>query len=292
MNKIKVACCQVAPVFGDVDGNLARAERALESAAALGAQVAVLPELANTGYVFASREEAQDLAEAVDGRSVSAWAALARRLGMVVAAGFCEAGADGGLYNSAVLLGPDGEQAWYRKAHLWDAEKLIFDLGDQPPPVLDTRFGRLALMICYDLEVPEWVRLPALAGAELLCAPVNWPVLPHPPAERQAERFKAQANAAFNRLPIAVCDRHGRERGVDWSGASLIVDANGYPQALAETGLKSDQLLLAELDLAASRDKFISQRNHVLDDRRPGLYRAPQDEDRRGAVSAGAIGAG
>ncbi|AXT48360.1 MULTISPECIES: nitrilase-related carbon-nitrogen hydrolase [Chromobacterium] len=291
MNKIKVACCQVAPVFGDVDGNLARAERALESAAALGAQVAVLPELANTGYVFASREEAQGLAEAVDGRSVSAWAALARRLGMVVAAGFCEAGAGGGVYNSAVLLGPDGEQACYRKAHLWDAEKLIFDLGDQPPPVLDTRFGRLALMICYDLEIPEWVRLPALAGAELLCAPVNWPVLPHPPGERQAERFKAQANAAFNRLPIAVCDRHGRERGVDWSGASLIVDANGYPQALAETGLKSDQLLLAELDLAASRDKFISQRNHVLDDRRPGLYRAPQDEDRR-AVSAGAIGAG
>ncbi|WP_206118893.1 nitrilase-related carbon-nitrogen hydrolase [Chromobacterium fluminis] len=291
MRQIKVACCQVAPVFGDVEGNLARAERALERAAELGARVAVLPELANTGYVFACREEALGLAEAADGRSVSFWAALARRLGMAVAAGFCEAGADGGLYNSAVLLGPDGERAGYRKAHLWDAEKLVFDLGEQPPPVLETRFGRLALMICYDLEVPEWVRLPALAGADLLCAPVNWPVLPHPPDERQAERFKAQANAAFNRLPIAVCDRHGRERGVDWSGASLIVDADGYPLALAETGRDEDQLLLADLDLAASRDKFISRRNHVHADRRPELYRALQDEESR-AASAAATDAG
>ncbi|MBN3002398.1 hypothetical protein JW897_01475 [Chromobacterium alkanivorans] len=291
MSRIKVACCQTAPVFGDVDGNLARAERALERAAEQGAQVAVLPELANTGYVFAGREEAQGLAEAANGRSVSAWAALARRLGMAVAAGFCEAGADGGLYNSAVLLGPDGERACYRKAHLWDAEKRIFDPGGQPPPVLDTRFGRLALMICYDLEMPEWVRLPALAGAELLCAPVNWPASPHPPGERQAERFKAQANAAFNRLPIAACDRHGRERGVDWTGGSLIVDADGYPLALAEPGRDADQWLLAELDLAASRDKFISRRNHVHADRRPGLYRALLDEESR-AASAAAIGAG
>lgn len=57
-----------------------------------------------------------------------------------------------------------------------------------------TRFGRIAVMVCYDLEFPEWVRLPALSGAQLLCAPVNWPAAPRPEGERQGAAGRGWAN--------------------------------------------------------------------------------------------------
>ena len=159
-------------------------------------------------------------------------------------------------------------RAIYRKAHLWHEEH-HFTAGDRPPPVIETRFGRLAVMICYDLEFPEWVRLPALAGAQLLCAPVNWPLAPRPQGERPAEMVKAQANAAVNRLFIAVCDRCETERGVAWIGGSVIVDADGYPltQSLAGEGM-----VLASMDIGAADDKHIGRHNHVHRDRRPMLY--------------------
>ena len=75
---------------------------------------------------------------------------------------------------------PTGCARVYRKAHLWDGERFMFAAGAGAPPVVDTRLGRVATMICYDLEFPEWVRLPALHGAQLLSAPVNWPAHPTP----------------------------------------------------------------------------------------------------------------
>ena len=116
----------------------------------------------------------------------------------------------------------------YRKAHLWDAERLWFTPGDGAPPAVPTSFGRIGVMICYDLEFPEWVRLPALDGAQLLCAPVNWPAAPHPPGERPGEIIRVQADASINRIFIAVADRVGAERGVEWVGGSLITDADGW----------------------------------------------------------------
>jgi predicted amidohydrolase len=124
-----------------------------------------------------------------------------------------------------------GTLAVYRKAHLWDAEKLIFTPGDEPPPVLDLPFGRVGLMICYDLEFPEWVRLPALAGADVIAAPVNWPASPVPPGERPAEIIRAQADAAVNGCFIAVADRCQDERGVGWVGGTVIIGPDGYPLA-------------------------------------------------------------
>ena len=94
-----------------------------------------------------------------------------------------------------------------------------------------TKFGRIGMLICYDLEIPEWVRMPALDGAQLLCAPVNWPAFPRPDGERPAEVVRVQADAAVNRMFIAACDRTGQERGVDWVGGSVIVDADGWPLA-------------------------------------------------------------
>ncbi|MEY9940421.1 putative amidohydrolase [Streptacidiphilus sp. MAP5-52] len=268
----RVACCQLAPVMGESAANRAATLAAIESAAEAGARIVVLPELPVSGYVFADPAEALALAEPVDGPSVTAWAEAAARHDVVVVGGLCEAAPDGTLRNSAVLLDRSGLRAVYRKVHLWDAEKLFFTPGNAAPPVVDTPHGRIGVMVCYDLEFPEWVRKPALAGAELLCAPVNWPAEPRPEGEHPGEVVRVQADAMVNRLPIAVADRAGHERGVDWTGGSVIVDADGWPLVLASEGTDATQILIADVDLTASRDKRISARNDVHADRRPWLY--------------------
>ncbi|MNK93229.1 (R)-stereoselective amidase [compost metagenome] len=274
MNSVKntvVACCQLAPKIGDLAHNRTLTERAIRQAALQGAQVVVLPELVQSGYLFADRFEALSLAETTDGPILQLWQALARELNLVIVGGFCERLPGDELANSAAMIDANGLRAVYRKAHLWDAEKDIFTAGDAPPPVVETLHGRLGMLICYDLEFPEWVRLPALAGADLLCAPVNWPDGPRPQTERPAEVLRVQANASVNRMFIAACDRYGHERGVGWVQGSVIVDADGYPLAgPAEQG--GEQLLLATLNLAEARNKRISARNDLHLDRRPQLY--------------------
>lgn len=280
-----VACCQVPLAVGDLEGNRARVSTAVVEAARRGAQVVVVPELASSGYVFHDSAEAQALAEPVDGPTVTGWAALARRLGVVVVGGFCERGA-GVLHNSAVLVDPSGVRAVYRKVHLWDREKLVFTPGEDPPPVVDTDVGRLAVVLCYDLEVPEWVRLPALDGAELLCAPVNWPAFPRPEGERPAEVVRTQAVASVNRMYVAVAARAGAERGVSWVTSSAVVDPDGWPLALSTS--TGEDLVVASCDLALARDKRISAHNDVHRDRRPELYGALTADTSTSAPRAGA----
>lgn len=271
MIQLRVVCHQLAPRIGDPDYNRTLTERAIRGAASLNAQVIVLPELIQSGYVFNDLEEAHTISETLDGPTLGLWKSLAHELGIIIVAGFCERLSAGRIANSAALVEPSGRLTVYRKAHLWDREKLIFTPGDAPPPVVHTAVGRIAMMICYDLELPEWVRLSALAGADLLCAPVNWPDGERPAGERPAEIVRVQANAAVNRMFIAACDRHGEERGVNWVGGSVIVDADGYPLAGA-IAYPEEQQLVADLPLAQARDKSISVYNHVHQDRRPGLY--------------------
>ena len=265
-----VACCQLTPAFGDPAANRELAAAAVTDAAQRGAGVVVLPELVSSGYVFRSRDEAAASAETADGPTVTRWARLAAEHQIVIVGGFCETSA-GELYNSAALVDSGGLRCVYRKAHLWDEESLWFAPGDAPPPVVATRFGQIAVMICYDLEFPEWVRLPALDGAQLLCAPTNWPAFPRPAGERPAEIVRVQADAAVNRMFIAACDRTGAERGVDWVAGSVIVDPDGWPLAEAPRG-PGPVTITAECQLASALDKATGPRNNVHTDRRPGLY--------------------
>jgi 2,6-dihydroxypseudooxynicotine hydrolase len=268
-----IAVAQLAITIGEPGGNRKAAEAAVTEAAAAGARLVVLPELCDSGYVFRDEAEARDLATpATDGDTLRLWRDLAAAYRIVIVGGFCELGADGRLYNSAALVDGSGTKAVYRKAHLWDAEKLIFTPGDAPPPVVDTEFGRIAVMICYDLEFPEWVRLPALDGADLVAAPVNWPTAQGTPeGERPAEVIKVQAAAATNGIFVAVADRCGTERGVSWISGSLIAAPGGYPLAgpvLADR----PALLTAACDLPRARDKKQAVHADLLADRRPGLY--------------------
>jgi predicted amidohydrolase len=189
---------------------------------------------------------------------------------MTIVAGFPEAAGEK-IYNSAAVVDPSGLRGVYRKAHLWDSENAVFDRADDLPLLVDTEHGRIGVLVCYDVEFPEWVRATALEGADLLCAPVNWPLLPRPAGERPTEVVRTLAGAGMNRMPIAVCDRTGVERGQDWIGGSVITDADGYPLAIAEFGRAGN--ITADVDLTQSRVKKFNEHNDVHGDRRTDLYR-------------------
>ena len=267
-----IAVCQLALSVGDVAGNRAAAAAAVAEAAEHGADLVVLPELCDTGYVFSGAEEARALAApAADSPTLRHWRALSVQYATTIVAGFCELGDDGRLYNSAAVVSGDEIAAIYRKAHLWDAENLIFTPGDEPPPVVDLPFGRVGLMICYDLEFPEWVRLAVLGGADVITAPVNWPASEVPVGERPCDVVRVQAEASMNRVFIAVADRCRAERGVSWVGGTVIVSPDGYPLAGPVTA-DHPAVLAAPCDLAQARDKRLNAHNDVLTDRRPTLY--------------------
>lgn len=274
---VRVAACQLSLQVGELDKNRAAACAAIDEAAGRGARIIVLPELTPSGYVFASAAEARSLAEPADGPSAAQWSELAARHQAVIVGGFAELGDDGLLYNSAMLVDPDGPRAVYRKAHLWDAEADFFAAGSAPPPVVDTALGQIAMMVCYDVEFPEWVRLPGLAGADLLAVPTNWPVEPVPAGERPMVTVNVQVAAFANRMFVAAACRCGDERGVSWTGGSVIAGPDGYPLAgpastAGSPGGASDELLLADCDLGLARDKSTGPRNDAHADRRPDLY--------------------
>lgn len=265
MAETTVAVAQLAPVIGDLEGNRARACAAIEAA---DAELVVLPELMTTGYVFASEEELRSLARPAE-EAVAPWVAAAGD--RIVVGGYAELGEDGRLYNSAAIVDGSGVLARYRKVHLWDAERLVFSEGREFPPVVDTRLGRIALCVCYDIEFPELVRGLALAGAEILCAPVNWPRCPQPEGERPMDVVRVMAAASTNRIFIAVADRCGRERDVDWVSGTCIASPDGWLLA-GPPGRGEPVTLTARCDLAQARDKRLNERNDVLADRRPAVY--------------------
>jgi len=270
-----IAVAQLAITVAEPDANRRAAADAVAEAAAAGARLVVLPELCDSGYVFDAADPAAEArglaAPAADSTTLRQWHELAARHRLVIVGGFCELGADGRLYNSAALVDASGTRAVYRKAHLWDSEKLVFTPGDAALPTVDTEVGRVAVMVCYDLEFPEWTRLAALDGADLIAAPVNWPGYSWPEGERPAEVVKAQAAAAANGVFVAVADRCRTERGVSWISGSLIASPEGYMLAgpvLADR----PAVLTAACDLPRARDKHVSGRNDLLADRRPELY--------------------
>jgi predicted amidohydrolase len=263
-----VACQQLAPVLGDLAGNAARAQAAIDQAIAAGAEVVVLPELCTSGYMFESPGEAAALAITRADPILAGWARAAAESGAVVTAGFCEIGDDGLIYNSAAVFPGAQPPAFYRKLHLWDREKLVFTPGAEFPSVIESPVGQVAAIICYDLEFPELTRALALAGTQLLLVPTNWPIGRKPDAERPPEVVIAMAAARTNHMAIACADRCGTERGQDWEQGATIVGPDGWVAAESRT----PGLILADVDLGAALDKRRTELADAFADRRPDFY--------------------
>jgi predicted amidohydrolase len=247
---------------------------ALRDAAAQGADLVVLPELAPSGYCFRDRDEAWAAAEPIDGSSVSALRRVSRELSMTVVMGM--ALREGNTLSNAAVVIEDGEVLGvYRKSHLWSQEKLFFSPGDEGPLIVTARCGVLAVLICYDLEFPELVRIAAESRADMVAAPVNWPVIDHPDDQPAIEVVKAQAVAAYYGVFVVVADRCADERGTRWVGGSSIIAPSGYLLAGPATRPgepAGERLLWADIDPAAGRDKRLGPHNHRLLDRRDSLY--------------------
>lgn len=266
----RIVCQQVGPRIGDLAANRDLCLRAIHEAVADGADVILLPELVTSGYVFESKDEAWTVAVKPDHALFAGWAREAAHGPATVIGGFCEAGDDGLLYNSAAVVDGSGVLAVYRKTHLWDREKLIFEPGAEPPPVVETSQGRIGVLLCYDLEFPEMTRTLALAGAELIAVPTNWPLVHRPDGERAPEVVIAMAAARINRLFIACCDRTLTERDQAWTSGTHLIDETGWVLAtVADEGAA-----VADVDLTRARDKTLTELSDALGDRRPELYGA------------------
>jgi len=285
-SEIGIAAVQMEPRIGAVADNIAKSVALASAAADQGADLIVLPELCNSGYVFASPEEAESLAEdARTGPAARAWAALAAKRRLWLVAGLNER-ANGRIYNSAVVVGPAGVIGVFRKIHLWDMENRFFARGDLGFPLFALPFGRLGVFICYDGWFPESYRMCALRGADVIGVPTNWVPMPDQPAGREVMANTlliggAHANGVF----IAAADRIGTERGQPFLGRSLIVGPAGWPLA-GPASADREEILLARADLAeAARRRRLNERNHLFGDRRPDVYGEPDRTERAPASS-------
>lgn len=263
MATVRASAVAIPIEFGNLAANLAAIRAALTRAEA-GPHLIVFTELATSGYVFTDDNEARSLALSADDPRLTSLADAVPD-GAVAVVGFCEQ-ADGALYNSALVLTRSGALRCYRKSHLWDAECRIFATGGEAGTVLDTPVGRLGVAICYDNEFPEVPRRLALAGAEVLALPSNWPLVQRPAGEHPPELVQAMAAARASRLPTVIADRHGVERGVEWTGGTAIISPDGWVCATP------DEHGVASTVLTTTSDKSIGPYNDLFADRRPELY--------------------
>jgi N-carbamoylputrescine amidase len=271
--QIKVACCQFEPRIGEKDFNINLSLEYISKAASNGAQLIVLPELCNTGYVFKNRDEALSLSEEIpSGKSVVSWEKVARDNNVYIAAGICER-EDVTLYNSAVLIGPDGYIGTFRKIHLWNEEKLIFNPGNLGVPVFETEIGKIGMLICYDIWFPEAHRQCSLQDADIICVPTNWVPMPEqaPNVPPMAVHI-CMTNAHVNGIFIAAADRIGIERNQPFLGNSIIVGPKGWAVS-GPASADKEEIIMATCDFSKVRDsKSLNKFNHVLNDRRVEAY--------------------
>ncbi|MDX6742299.1 nitrilase-related carbon-nitrogen hydrolase [Actinocorallia sp. A-T 12471] len=267
-DRARIAVCQTEPVLLDLAANVAATAAVVRDCVGRGADVIVLPELATCGYMFETVEEARAAAVGLDHEVFRVWRAALGSGDGVLVAGFAEAGADGRLYNSAVVLDRTGIRTVYRKTHLWHREKRFFTPGDLPPAVVETPHGRIGVLICYDLEFPEMPRTLALAGADLVAAPTNWSRAEIRTGSEPPQILMARAAARASHVYVAACDRRGVERGQEFTGGSVIIDPEGWPLATPT----SDHIALADVTLPTARTRTLTPLNDLFTDRRPTLY--------------------
>ena len=263
----RVAAIQYEPTLGEKEKNVSDLLALVEEAARHEARLIVLPEMATTGYCWASREEVAPFTEPVPGPTTARFQVLASRYSCYIAFGLPEVDpTTGAFYNCMALLGPEGLVGTYRKLHSYIADPRWARDGDLGIPVWDTTLGRLSALICMDAMFFETARLAALRGADVLLFPANW-------LQEKCPSSWWMARAFENGVYIIAANRYGLERTAQFSGGSCILNPDGSIQSYLDDG---PGIVYGEVDLNRCRDKSWRQHDQVvgypLADRRPAEY--------------------
>jgi predicted amidohydrolase len=271
--ELKIGYIQFAPALGDIQATMRGIDSLMDRCPQ--ADLLVLPELCNSGYNFESPQQAWATSEEIDDSLfLKSLESLCQRHGLHIVSGFNERDRDR-LYNSAVLVGPQGYLGKYRKLHLFLNEKDFFEPGDVGLPVFDIGPCKVGMLVCFDWLFPEAWRVLALKGTDVICHPSNL-VLPG-----LAQRA-VPIRALTNRVYVVTANRIGTEGDLLFTGLSTIANPRG--DVLRQASASEEEVGLADIDLGLSREKAITPRNDVFADRRPEEYALllEEREQRRG----------
>lgn len=266
---MKIACLQFKPELLNPDANIKKTAE-LTGIINENIDLLVMPELANSGYLFNSADEAFAASEEIpSGKFCQTLKKISSEKNMFIVSGICERAGDK-LFNSAVLVTPSGRFCVYRKTHLFLEEKLWFSPGDTGLNVFEIEgsFGKVkvGIMICFDWIFPESARTLALKGAQIIAHPSNLVL-----------SFCQQAmftRAVENRVFTVTANRTGTEKNGDkelyFTGNSVIVDPKG--NYLASGSKESEEIKIAEINPEFALDKDVTKMNNIFSDRRTDLY--------------------
>jgi predicted amidohydrolase len=259
---MKVGYVQTSPIFSEVTQNFEQVEKLLGYSKA---DLIVLPELFATGYTFISKEEAELLAENIEGKTAEFLMGIARRTNAVVVGGFIEK--DGNqIFNSSMIVSDSEVLGTYRKLHLYYKEKLWFSPGNKPLEMYEVKDIKVGIMICFDWFFPETIRSLTLLGADIIAHPANL-VLPY------CQRAMI-TRCLVNRVFAITSNRIGNEtRGDDsftFTGGSQITSFNG--DVISSAPKDKSYIDFVEIDVTQARDKNLNKYNNVIKDRRTELY--------------------
>ncbi len=265
MREVTVAVVQMQPALNEPEDNLIKISEWIEKiATAQKTDLIVFPELCTTGYECGVRFT--ELAQRVPGPTVNLIAQRASEYGVHVAFGLAsKEKVESVLYDSAVLVGPDGDLIGeYRKMHLKGEERLAFRTGFKLP-VLEAGFGNIGLLIGWDLAFPEAARTYALEGAELLVVLANWE---QPYSEEW--RTYLMARALENTCFVAAANRIGTDATYSFFGESQIIGPRGQVYAAMDEEIEGYAVARFDLDeVRKAREEF-----QILQCRQPTAYRA------------------
>ncbi|HUU78208.1 MAG TPA: nitrilase-related carbon-nitrogen hydrolase [candidate division Zixibacteria bacterium] len=262
---MKVGFIQFNPIFGDVQSNTNKTVKLINQGKI--ADLLVLPELCNTGYLFEDKSELEKLAERIpEGKTTKAWIKAAQDTNTYLVAGICEKNEEGTFFNSSVLIGPEGFIDIYRKIHLFNSEKNFFQPGKGPLKIYDIGLAKIGMMVCFDWAFPEIARILALNGAEIICHPSNL-VLTY---AQKAMLTRSIENKVFTITANRIGEDIRPNSKIAFTGNSQITSPN--MEILAQAGAATEEVLIAEIDPAIAQNKMITPNNHIFLDRKTDLY--------------------
>ncbi len=260
---MRIGFYQFFPIFGKKVKNLKKIE---ETLAKVNVDLIVLPELCSTGYSFLSRQELSKYAETIPaGETTQTLINIARKKNLCIVAGLAER-YDNHIYNSAVLVKPDGKVKIYRKAHLFYKEKFIFNKGNTKFLVHSFNNIKIGVLICFDYIFPEATRSLALAGAQIICHPSNL-ILPY---AQKATITRAIENRVFFIMANRVGQEKRGSKHLKFNGRSQIISPDG--EILVKAGPKEEKVKIVNIKPELALDKLITPYNDVIKDRRTELY--------------------